>query len=156
MDDSGESACFICRKHAGLEAQPPGGYLWAREGWCVCHAPAALGPAGTLLIELERHTLDYATLTDVESVAYGPLLRRAYAALRAVTGAERIYTLVTLEGEAHLHIWLVPRAAATPTRDLAYLASAAPCAEEDAQAMAARLREALEELEALEALDAQG
>ena len=30
--------CFICRKHNGQEATPPGGYIYEYEHWMVCHA----------------------------------------------------------------------------------------------------------------------
>ncbi len=43
--------CFICRKHKGQEATPPGGYIYEDEHWMVCHAPGKLGPLGTLFIE---------------------------------------------------------------------------------------------------------
>lgn len=87
MDAS--AGCFICRKHAGMEEQPPGGYLIEEQGWRVCHAPARMGAAGTLVVELERHALGLADLTPDEAAALGPLLRRVSAALAAVTGAER-------------------------------------------------------------------
>ena len=57
---TGAKRCMICRKHRGIEAQPPGGYLIEGQGWRVCHAPADMGTAGTLLVELERHALGLA------------------------------------------------------------------------------------------------
>ncbi|MGH2502555.1 MAG: HIT family protein, partial [Ktedonobacterales bacterium] len=90
--------CFICRKHAGLEAEPPGGYLYDDAHFRVCHAPAAIALSGTLLIESQRHVLDFAAMTPEEAADYGALLSRVYAAVKRVTGAERVYTLVTLEG----------------------------------------------------------
>lgn len=136
--------CFICRKHAGKEAQPPGGYLLRGDGWRVCHAPASMGPAGTLLVELERHALGLADLTPAEAVALGPLLQRVSAAQQEVTGAERIYTVMTVEGAPHAHLWLIPRAADAPERGLAYLGRDLSCAEDEAVAMTERLRAALE------------
>jgi len=34
---------FICQKHKGLEAPPPGGDIYEDEHWMVCHAPGKLG-----------------------------------------------------------------------------------------------------------------
>ena len=47
--------CFLCRKHNGGEAAPPGGYIYEDEHWRICHAPPKLGPLGTLFIESKRH-----------------------------------------------------------------------------------------------------
>lgn len=132
--------CFICRKHAGMEGQPPGGYVLADGHWRVCHAPLTMGGAGTLIVESRRHYLDYADMTDDEAASLGALLRRLYAALKQVTGAERVYSLATMEGAAHLHMWLAPRPPDAPTRGLAYLASDASCSEEAALATVRALR----------------
>jgi len=43
-----EQNCFICRKHAGLEAAPPGGYIFEDANWKVGHGPAHLIRLGTL------------------------------------------------------------------------------------------------------------
>ncbi len=139
-----EEDCFICRKHQGKEAQPPGGYLVQGHGWRVCHAPASMGTAGTLLVELERHALGLADMTPEEAVALGPLLRQVSVALKEATGAERIYTLMTVEGAPHAHLWLVPRAAQVSERGLAYLGLDLHCAEDEAVVVAVQLRRALE------------
>jgi hypothetical protein len=47
--------CFICDKHEGKEATPPGGYIYEDAYRMVCHAPGKLGPLGTLFIESKRH-----------------------------------------------------------------------------------------------------
>ncbi|HUY76616.1 MAG TPA: hypothetical protein VMV29_07575 [Ktedonobacterales bacterium] len=132
--------CFICRKHAGMEAQPPGGYFLADAHWRVCHAPIKMGVAGTLIVESQRHYLDFADMTDDEAASLGALLRSLYAALKQVTGAERVYTLATMEGAAHLHVWLAPRQPDAQTRALAFLASDASCSEEAALATVLALR----------------
>src|SRR3990172_5820512 len=101
--------CFICQKHKGLEAPPPGGYIYEDEHWMVCHAPGKLGPLGTLFIESKRHFLDYAEMTDEESASLGHTLKKTYHALRANMEIERIYQLCTMEGQPHYHCWIVPR-----------------------------------------------
>ena len=58
--------CFLCRKHAGEENQPPGGYIHADKHWLVCHAPVEKGPLGTLFIESRRHILDFVDMHEEE------------------------------------------------------------------------------------------
>jgi diadenosine tetraphosphate (Ap4A) HIT family hydrolase len=91
-------ACFLCRKHNGLEATPPGGYIYEDEHWMVCHAPGKLGPLGALFIESKRHFLDYSEMTTEESASLGDVMKKIYSALRMHTDVERIYQLCTMEG----------------------------------------------------------
>ncbi|HLY31732.1 MAG TPA: hypothetical protein VKQ36_11945 [Ktedonobacterales bacterium] len=135
--------CFICRKHAGQEEQPPGGYLIMDDRWRVCHAPITLGGAGTLIVESQRHFLDFAEMTDDEAISLGLLLKRLYISLKQVTQAPRVYTLVTLEGAPHFHLWLTPRPADAPTRGPAFLAGEQTCTEAEALAVVEKLRTAL-------------
>ena len=135
--------CFICRKHKGQEAVPPGGYIYEGEHWMVCHAPAKLGPLGTLFIESKRHFLDYAEMTNEEAVSLGNVLKEVYRALKDHTEAERIYQLSTMEGEPHLHIWIVPRRKDISERGLKFLARDDSCTEQDTFILANKLREAM-------------
>jgi diadenosine tetraphosphate (Ap4A) HIT family hydrolase len=135
--------CFICRKHNGQEAAPPGGYIYEDEHWMVCHAPANLGPLGTLFIESKRHFLDYAEMTNEESASLGNVLKKAYHTLRTNMEVERIYQLSTMEGQPHFHCWLVPRGKDVPERGLKFLARDDSCSEEDAIALANKLREVM-------------
>ena len=137
------SECFICRKQAGLEPAPPGGYLYEADRFRVCHAPAALALPGMLLIESRRHLLDFAAMTPEEAADYGALLSRVYAAIKRVTSAERVYTMVTLEGAAHFHSWHIPRLPDATARGTALLAQDHACTEEEAVAAAQTLRQAL-------------
>lgn len=141
----GEESCFVCRKHKGLEAAPPGGYIIKDEHWMVCHAPANLGPLGTLLIESRRHFLDYSEMTPEESASLGKVLKQVYKSLREFTEAERIYQLSTMEGQPHLHMWIVARRKEIPERGLKFLARDDTCEEKDAIALTGELREALKE-----------
>lgn len=136
-------SCFICRKHNGEEPSPPGGYIYEDGHWMVCHAPGKLGPLGTLLLESRRHFLDYSELTIEESASLGNVLRKIYHALRTYTDAERIYQLSTMEGQPHYHCWLVPRGKEITERGLKFLARDDACSEEDAIALANKLREAM-------------
>jgi len=133
-------SCFICRKHNGGEAAPPGGYIYEDAYWMVCHAPGKLGPLGTLFIESRRHFLDYAEMTDEESVSLGGVIKKVYSALRMHTDSERIYQLTTMEGQPHFHSWLVPRGKDISERGLKFLARDDSCSDEEASALADKLR----------------
>lgn len=135
--------CFLCRKHQGQETAPPGGYIYEDENWMLCHAPARLGPLGTLFIESKRHFLDYAEMTDEESDSLGGAMRKVYHVLKPHTMAERIYQVTLIDGIPHFHSWLVPHRKEDPEKGMKFLAREDTCSEEDATALANRLREAI-------------
>lgn len=135
--------CFICRKHTGQEAAPPGGFMYEDEHWMVCHAPGKLGPLGTLFIESKRHFLDYAEMTDEESVSLGSVMRRIYHALKLQTDAERVYQVTMMDGVPHFHSWLVPRRHEDTAKGMKFLAMDITCSDEDAAALADKLREVM-------------
>lgn len=134
-------SCFLCRKHNGQEAAPPGGYIYQDDRWMVCHAPASKGPLGTLFIESKRHVLDFAEFDDAEVISFGALAKKIYAALRPLAGAERIYQVSMMEGVPHFHAWILPRAKSIVERGIAFLAKDLVCTEEEAAKLAAELRE---------------
>lgn len=136
-------SCFICRKHKGLEATPPGRYIYEDNHWMVCHAPANLGPLGTLFIESKRHFLDYADMTDEESTSLGEVMKKIYHALRSHTNAERIYQVTLIDGVPHFHSWLVPRRKDDVERGMKFLTRDDSCNEEDAIELANKLWEAM-------------
>jgi diadenosine tetraphosphate (Ap4A) HIT family hydrolase len=135
--------CFICRKHRGEVALPPGGYLWEDETWLVCHAPAEIAGAGTLILESRQHVLDFEDMPPQERASFGPMLGRLYPAIRRGTGAERIYLVSTMGRVAHFHAWLVPWPADATLRGPEYLAEERSCSMADAIAAAQRIRAAL-------------
>jgi diadenosine tetraphosphate (Ap4A) HIT family hydrolase len=134
-------SCFICRKQKGQEPPPPGGYVYEGDHWMVCHAPASKGPLGTLFIESKRHILDFAEFDDAEVSSFGTLARKIYAALRALTNAERIYQLSMMEGIPHFHAWILPRTSDISEHGIAFLAKDLMCTEAEAAKFATRLRE---------------
>jgi diadenosine tetraphosphate (Ap4A) HIT family hydrolase len=136
--------CFLCQKHKGQVAQPPGGYICEGEHWLVCHAPVDRGPLGTLFIESKRHFLDFGEANEEELSAYGPLLKKVYAALKSLTGAERIYQVIFLEGIPHFHAWLVPRREGDE-KGVPFIAKDIVCEQADAEQLAVKLREILED-----------
>ena len=135
--------CFICRKHNGEEVTPPGGYIYEDEHWMVCHAPGKLGPLGTLFIESKRHFLDYAEMTNEEFVSLGNVMRKIYHELKTQTGAERIYQVTLIEGVPHFHSWLVQHRKEDVEKGMKFLARDDSCRDEDAAALADKLREAM-------------
>lgn len=135
--------CLLCRKHKGEEIIPPGGYIYEDEHWMVCHAQPHMGPLGTLFLESKRHFLDYAEMTDAESASLGNVVKKVYQALRMHTDAERIYLVTLIEGIPHFHSWFVPRGKDVAERSVKFLARDDSCSEEEASALAEKLREAM-------------
>ena len=83
--------------------------VYEDDHWYAYHAPVATAASGQLFLVSKRHFLDFAEMTPAEAASYGLVLGRLCAALRRVVQAERIYTLVTVEGVPHFHAWLIPR-----------------------------------------------
>ncbi|MGB7875856.1 MAG: hypothetical protein WBL25_15855 [Anaerolineales bacterium] len=136
--------CFLCQKHKGEVAPPPGGSIYEGAHWLVCHAPADKGPLGTLFVESRRHFLDFAEANEEELAAYGPLLKKVYAALKSLTGAERVYQVVFLEGIPHFHAWLIPRREGEE-KGVPFITKDIVCEQVDAEKLAQNLREMLED-----------
>ena len=111
----------------------------------VCHAPAKLGPLGTLFIESRRHFLNYAEMTDEEAASLGGVLKKMYRRAQPAHATERIYQLSTMEGAPHFHCWIVPRRKDVTERGLKFLAHDDSCDEQDAIALAEKLREAMKQ-----------
>lgn len=118
-----DSNCLICRKQAGKEEAPPGGYIYEGRHFAICHAPRNIGTAGTMIIESRRHFLDFGEMTLVEGEDLTGLLRRLFPAIKQATQAERVYSLAMMDGVPHFHIWLVPWRKDEPLSGVAYLAS---------------------------------
>ena len=134
--------CFLCQKHNGQVASPPGGYIYEGEHWLVCHAPVDKGPLGTLFIESRRHFLDFAEANEDELAEYGPLLKKVYAALKSQTGAERVYQIVFLEGIPHFHAWLIPRREGDE-KGVPFISRDIVCEQAEVEELVGKLREIL-------------
>jgi len=119
----GASTCFICRKQAGKEEPPPGGYIFKGKHFAACHAPRELGTAGTMVIESRRHFLDFGEMKSAEGARLTSLLKRLFPAIKQATQAERVYSLAMMDGVPHFHLWLVPWKKDEPFRGVTYLAS---------------------------------
>ena len=135
-------SCFLCQKHEGQVATPPGGYIYEGEHWLICHAPVDKGPLGMLFIESRRHFLDFAEANEDELAEYGPLLKKVYTALKSLTGAERVYQVVFLEGIPHFHAWLIPRRE-DEKKGMAFLLKDMVCEQDEAEELTMDLRKLL-------------
>jgi diadenosine tetraphosphate (Ap4A) HIT family hydrolase len=127
------SDCNICRKQDGLKTGKalldvpiPGGYVVEDEHFLVEHAPLQESSAGTVIVEARRHFLDFGDMTPTESADLGSILHRLIPAIKAATGAERVYYLAVMEHSPHFHLWLVPRLGNGELRGAAYLAQQPP------------------------------
>jgi hypothetical protein len=80
-----------------------------------------------------------------ETASYGPLLKRLYTELKSITGAERVYQVIMLEGVPHFHAWLVPRTKEIPERGIKFLEKDFTCNEADVQKLAMALHGALKQ-----------
>ena len=111
--------CLFCRIQKGL-IPLAGGPIYEDELVYAHHFHTDEWPAylGHLLLETKRHTPDFAELTAAESQAIGQFITRLSQALKACTGAEKVY--VTFYGEAtpHLHIHITARYPDTPVEYL--------------------------------------
>lgn len=123
----GTPDCFICRRQAGKEEQPPGGYIHTGKYFLVSHAPLEMtGTIGTLIVESKRHLLDFGEMRRNEGTNLTEMLRKLFPAMKHATGAERIYSLATMDEVPHFHLWLVPWKRAEGLRGVRYLASEKP------------------------------
>ncbi len=101
--------CLACSLTRG-EPEPPGGQIFATEGWVVEHCVGPLG-VGTLIVKPLRHCLSLADLTSAESAELGPLLKRVATALRELLDPVQVYcTLWSHAGwePAHIHLVVQP------------------------------------------------
>ena len=108
--------CVICQKHRG--EGPLTGQLIARLGgfeiWSGRTDGDGRAPLGYLFIESEQHVPSVTELSDDDAAALGLLRTRLARALRAVTGAEFVITVVLGMSVPHFHEHLVPRMPGTP------------------------------------------
>ncbi|MBI4939968.1 MAG: HIT family protein [Actinobacteria bacterium] len=104
------AGCYSCSISARLGALPVRDATWVEGGWYLAHNFEG-GLPGWFVLVPQRHVLALDELTEAEGEAMGRLLVRVTAALRAVVGCTKTYTLLLAEkpGFAHLHVHVVPR-----------------------------------------------
>jgi len=81
------------------------------------HHPHPSPLLGWLLLDARRHLGGAADFQAPEAAAFGPVLQRASALVRELTGCQRVYALAFGEGARHLHMHLVPRHGADPASE---------------------------------------
>lgn len=109
--------CFICEKHALGDDAFGGviyddGVVYAGHTHPLDSDDVALG---YLMIEPRRHAARLGDLTDEEAAGIGVVVNRLSRALRAVAGAEHVYSFVFGDRVPHLHVHLAPRYPGTPS-----------------------------------------
>jgi diadenosine tetraphosphate (Ap4A) HIT family hydrolase len=107
------ASCVFCDLGAGRLA-PPGGALHREGGLLLAGSLDPRPVAGWCVVAPARHVAGWDALEPAEAAALGGLLRRAAAAVRAATAAERVYVASFAEAVPHLHVHLFPRGAGVP------------------------------------------
>ena len=100
--------CFACELTDGTR-EVPGGVVYEDELWVVDHCLGPFG-VGALVLKTREHRDSLWTMTDEETAAVGPLLRRLSQAIVDAVGAERVYVTVWVDAPPHhMHFVLWPR-----------------------------------------------
>jgi histidine triad (HIT) family protein len=107
--------CLFCNIQQGL-IPTVGGSIYEDDLVYAHHYYNGEEPTylGHLLLETKRHTPDFADLTTPEAQTIGLLITRLSHALKACTGAEKVYEVFYGEVIPHLHIHLTARYPGTP------------------------------------------
>jgi histidine triad (HIT) family protein len=110
MDD-----CLFCNIQRGL-IPAIGGPVYENDLVYAHHFQVGEGPTylGHLLLETKRHTPGFADLTPTEAQAMGLLITHLSSALKACTGADKVYAEFYGEVIPHLHVHLTARYPDTP------------------------------------------
>lgn len=108
--------CGICHLHDAISAgAAEADLLIHRQGpWLLRHHPLPAPLPGWLLLDSRRHLGGPADFDPDEAAAFGPMLQRASALVRQLSGCDRVYAIAFGEGARHLHLHLIPRHAGDP------------------------------------------
>ncbi len=108
--------CGICRLHDAISAgAAEADLLIHRQGpWLLRHHPLPAPLPGWLMLDSVRHLGGPADFEPEEALVFGPMLQRASALVRQLSGCERVYAIAFGEGARHLHLHLIPRHASDP------------------------------------------
>ena len=108
------ATCQLTRRRDRGEA-PLWDSILRTEFWDLVHSYNTSLP-GWLVLVARRHMEAIDELTDEEAAELGLLLRRASAALRAITGCAKTYVIQFAEAaeHPHVHFHVVPRMADQP------------------------------------------
>jgi histidine triad (HIT) family protein len=137
--------CVFCDIQQGK--QPPvGGPVYEDKLVYAYHEDNDGEPTylGHLMLVTRRHTPDFAELTCAEARAVGLAISRLSRALKACTGAVKVYAYFYGEVTPHLHVILTARYPGTPAEYLRWNALGWPDAPrgdaDDVAALCDRLR----------------
>jgi diadenosine tetraphosphate (Ap4A) HIT family hydrolase len=111
--------CGICRLHADIAAgTAEADLLIHRQGpWLLRHHPLPAPLPGWLLLDSRRHLGGPVDFEPDEAAAFGPMLQRASALVRQLSGCDRVYAIAFGEGARHLHVHLIPRHGQDPASE---------------------------------------
>ena len=98
--------CAICARGEG-DVELLREEVWAEDGWRLSMSTEGY-TIGFAYLEPLRHIPHIEELDGPEAATFGPILARACAALKAATGAERIWIYIFGGGIPHLHVHLAP------------------------------------------------
>jgi diadenosine tetraphosphate (Ap4A) HIT family hydrolase len=104
------AGCMACELVSGRSVQP-GGTIFEDAHWHVDTAKSANVWPGFLMIKLKRHCVHLAELTAPEAASLGSVIRVTNRALMEVLQPAKIYVCSFGDGNAHIHLWVLPRPA---------------------------------------------
>ena len=105
--------CAVCGfEHPARRA--PELVAWEDDLWILRHHMLPAPLVGWFMLVSRRHLGGPAELSDAEAAAFGPAIRKASQAIKAATGAPKVYAIAFGEGAPHLHVHLIPRYADRP------------------------------------------
>ena len=102
------SPCGVCRLHADA-AQRQALEIVRFGPWLLRHHPLPSPLVGWLLLDSLRHVGGPADFDANEAAGFGPVLQRASALVRELSGCDRVYAIAFGEGARHFHLHLIPR-----------------------------------------------
>jgi diadenosine tetraphosphate (Ap4A) HIT family hydrolase len=143
------SHCLFCDR-LDDPASIAGGAIYADDLHHASHYSDGDEPAylGNLIIQTKRHVPTLGDMTDAEGQALGLLVARLGRALKAVTGAAKIYIEGFSETVPHVHVFVRARYPDTPAEYLRWHVMEWPTAPHggarEIAALSARLRASLE------------
>ena len=73
------------------------------------HHPLPSPLVGWTFLCAVRHVQGPADFTDAEADGFGRAMRAVSAAVRSITGCDRVYAIAFGQGAPHLHVHLIPR-----------------------------------------------
>jgi diadenosine tetraphosphate (Ap4A) HIT family hydrolase len=105
--------CDVCRIHEDSVARQELEIV-RDDRWVVRHHAQPSPLVGWTFLCTHRHVQGMADLNDLEAAEFGHRMRETCAAVRQITGCDRVYAVAFGQGAPHLHVHLIPRFDADP------------------------------------------